>query len=375
MKKILIIGGSHRDIPLIKSAKKLGLYTITVGLLDYYIGYKFSDKSYKIDFQDVDALKKLIKEEEIDYVIPGSGEKPMLIATELSRNGNYDNLTTFEILHSKDLFKKLCMKLDINVPMGNSINNMKELGELEFPLIVKPLNLSGGKGIQRVTNSKELTDALENSKKLSNNNKSIVEEFIEGPLIAYSVIFKNQKIIYSFSAEEYEENYYVTTTVKIDLDEEIKNILDKSLEKIAEYLKLKDGLLHVQFLLKNKKAMILEVTRRIPGDLFPTLIDLSDGVDYSTAVVKSYLGHSKDIEKLLIPSKNEYNLRYCILSKEDCILDYIYFDKNIKILERIDIFNSGERVFKNSLVSIVIIRYEKEILENLKELIYVKGIK
>lgn len=375
MKKILIIGGSHRDLPLINSAKRLGYFTISVGVNKNYIAYKYSDKNYSIDFRDIDKLKKIINDEKISYIIPGSGELPMLIAAQLCDNCNYDNDEILKILHSKDLFKNLCLELNINVPKNFDIKNEK-INNIDFPVIVKPTNLSGGKGIRIVYDNEQLLSAVKNIEVLTKNDNYIVEEFIDGELIAYSVILKNQKIIYGFFAKEYEKNYYVTTTVKVDINQKIKEEIKEDIEKLSNNLNLKDGLLHVQFMLsKNNKAKILEVTRRIPGDLFPFLIDISDGVNYSDAVFKSYLGETKSIEKLLIRTKNDYNIRYCVLSKIDSKLDSIYIDDSIEIVDRLDIIEKGDSIEKDCLVSILIIKNNEEILDKLDKLIYVKGKK
>ncbi len=375
MKKILIIGGSHRDLPLIKSAKRLGYFTISVGVNKNYIAYKYSDKNYSIDFRDIDKLKKIINDENISYIIPGSGELPMLIAAQLCDNCNYDNDEVLKILHSKDLFKNLCLELNINVPKNFDIKNEK-INNIDFPVIVKPTNLSGGKGIRIVYDNDQLLSAVKNIEVLTKNDNYLVEEFIDGELIAYSVILKDQKIIYGFFAKEYEKNYYVTTTVKVDINQKIKEEINEDIEKLSNNLNLKDGLLHVQFMLsKNNKAKILEVTRRIPGDLFPFLIDISDGVNYSDAVFKSYLGETKSIEKLLIRTKNDYNIRYCVLSKIDSKLDSIYIDNSIEIVDRLDIIEKGDSIEKDCLVSILIIKNNEEILDKLDKLIYVKGKK
>jgi len=66
MKKALILGGSHRDIPLILAAKKLGFFVITLGDRDYYIGHSFSYKSYKIDFIDLEKVSKVLKDIFVD---------------------------------------------------------------------------------------------------------------------------------------------------------------------------------------------------------------------------------------------------------------------------------------------------------------------
>lgn len=374
MKKILIIGGSHRDIPLIINAKELGYYTITLGKLSNYIGYRYSDKNFNIDFKDIEGIKKIIKTENIDYLVPGSGEVPMSIVTKLSKNGNYDSEKVFKILHSKDLFKDLCIGLNIDVPKGLCVKNSEDINFLDFPIIVKPLNLSGGKGITVVNNKEELSSAIVHAQNLSLNKKVVVEEFIEGDLIAYSIIFKDQKIIYSFAAQEFESNYYVTTTVRVDINYNIQTQLDSDLEKIAKKLTLKDGLLHVQFLLQDNKAKIIEVTRRIPGDLFPTLIDLSDGNEYSKAVLSCYLGNSSDLVDLLRISKKEYYLRYCVVSKENCIFNNLHIDKRVEVLHQTDIYESGEKIKKGDLSNIIIIKYTKDILENLEKLIYIEGL-
>ena len=65
MKKILILGGSHRDIPLIKASQDLGYFVITLGNKDYYLGHNYSNKAYKINFNDLNMVKKIIEDENI----------------------------------------------------------------------------------------------------------------------------------------------------------------------------------------------------------------------------------------------------------------------------------------------------------------------
>jgi len=373
MKKILIIGGSHRDIPLINAYKELGYYTITLGNLDYYIGHNYSDKNFKIDFRDEEQLKVIMKNESIDYIVPGSGELPMLIAAKVSNNSYYDSMEILKTLHTKNLFKDLCQDIGVHVPFGISYTSINNAINIPFPVIVKPLNLSGGRGISIANDIKELNQSIRKAQNESNNATVLIEEFIDSDLFAYSVIFKNQKILYSFTAQEIEKNYYVTTTFRSNLNLQLIEILNFDLEKIAKKLALKDGLLHVQFMIKNNIAHILEVTRRIPGDLFPNMIDMSDGVSYSKAVAKCYLGETEDIDKMLVKTKNLNLLRYCIVSKKECVFDDIFIDSNIEILEKVTIYNKNDFVKANTLVAIVIIKFNQNILKNIDKLIYVKG--
>ena len=112
MKKILILGGSHRDIPLIKASQDLGYFVITLGDRDSYIGHEYSNTSYKVNFNDLDNVKKIIKAENVDFLLPGSGEKPYLNTVELSSHlgiGNFDVPEIAKLVHNKWLFKKFCL--------------------------------------------------------------------------------------------------------------------------------------------------------------------------------------------------------------------------------------------------------------------------
>lgn len=373
MKKVLIIGGSHRDIPLIKACKELGFFTITLGNLDYYIGYKYSDKNYKNDFTNFEIIEEIILKEQIDFLIPGSGELPMYIVSKISNGKYFDSLDVFKKLHYKNEFKKICESLSIHTPLQI---NKKDLNRenLKFPLIVKAINLSGGKGVFKVTNKNELFIAIEEIKKLTNSEEYVVEEFLESNLFAYSVILKNQRIIYGFFAKEIEnENFYVTKTYKIKYLN--KKIIDKDIEKLASNLDLKDGLLHVQFMEKKGIPFIIEVTRRIPGDLFPNLIEYCDGISYSKVVIKSYINDTDDIENLLIKNKDEYFLRYCLQTKKDILYDTIVISEKLIVKEIVEIYDKKTKIKANSLVAIVIFKFEKNILEKIDKYIKIREIK
>ena len=69
MVPILILGGSHRDVPLIKASQELGYFVISLGDRDYYLGHNYSDKYYRVNFNDLAKVKEIIRNEKIDYFI------------------------------------------------------------------------------------------------------------------------------------------------------------------------------------------------------------------------------------------------------------------------------------------------------------------
>ena len=220
MKKVLILGGSHRDIPLIKASKELGYFVITLGDRDYYLGHEYSDKYYRVNFNDLSKVKEIIEKEKIDYLLPGSGEESYLSTVQLAEElkiGNFDSLDVAKLVHNKWKFKEFCLENSISTPAGLYYTDRLNLDNVTFPITIKPTNLSGGRGVDVVYDLKNLKESIQKSKKVS--NEILLEEFIDGELIAYSVIIKNQKIIYGFIGRDdtYKNKYLITSAYPIKI--------------------------------------------------------------------------------------------------------------------------------------------------------------
>lgn len=378
MKKILILGGSHRDIPLINAAKELGYYVITLGDREYYLGHDYSNKAYKISFNDLEKVKEIIEEEKVDFLLPGCGEESYLNTVRLSKElkiGKFDDLEIATLIHNKWKFKEFCLLHNISTPKGFYYNSEKDLASVKFPIVVKPTNLSGGRGVDVVYNQSELTDSLTKAKKVS--NEIFLEEFIDGKLIAYSIFLQNHKIVYGFVGEDqsYLNKYLITTAFAYEIEIEVLDKLKHDIEKIARLLKLVDGMFHLQVLIKENVPYIIDVTRRIPGDLYPYLIEYSDNVEYSKAVVKSYTTGAK--EYTLKKSTSNFIIRHCVMPSKNGIYKGLYIDATIKdtVVHRLDLIKEETLVenYLNTQIAIIFIKLksrDNKILENLNSLIY-----
>lgn len=380
MKKALILGGSHRDIPLIMAAKKLGFFVITLGDRDYYIGHRFSDKNYKIDFTDLEKVSKVIEAEKIDVLIPGCGEKALLNTVILGKKykiGNFDSLEAVNIIHDKWKFKEFCQKRGINVPKGVKITSCENtvFKNISLPCIVKPLNLSGGRGVCVVKSKDELKSAVKHALEVSENNEILIEEFIDGELLACSVFVRNGRIGYSFVGKDdvYLNKYLVSSAYLIEIKDEVLGKLKQNVEKIIADLSLKDGPFHLQFILKDDIPYIIDVTRRIPGDLYPYLIEFSTGIRYSEAVVKAYIGDNID-PTLLKEKEKKFIIRHCIMPSKNGVLKDILVDKEVKgkIIYELYLIEKGTNIdnYLRQQVGIVFLDFnsEKEMIEAAKKI-------
>lgn len=379
-KKVLILGGSHRDIPLIKASQALGYFVITLGDRDYYLGHDYSDKYFKVNFNNLDAVKEIIKEEQINFILPGCGEESYLKTVQLAEElkiGNFDSLETAKLVHNKWKFKKYCLQNKISTPKGFYYTDTSEINNLSFPLVVKPTNLSGGRGIKIVNNVNELNSALTTAKAFSSD--IFIEEFIDGNLIAFSIFIEHQKVIYNFVASDdvYLNKYLISTAYPIKLTQKVLNKLTADVEKLAQGLSLVDGMFHLQVLVQNNTPYIIDVTRRIPGDFFPDLIELCDQVEYSKAVVNSYTTGkiSNEFENKL--STQNFIIRHCVMPEKNGRYEGITIAPELqeKIIFKFDLTLLGSQIdnYLNTQLAIIFIKLDSvntQVAKNINKLIY-----
>ena len=378
MKKVLILGGSHRDIPLIKAAQELGYYVITLGARAYYLGHKYSDKYYLIDFNDLEAVKKIYIEEDIDYLLPGCGEESYLNTVKLSHQlniGNFDTLEIAQLIHDKWKFKEFCLLYGIATPKGFLYHESKRNTALNFPVVVKPTNLSGGRGVEIVYNEEALQHSIKEAKRVSQT--LFLEEYIEGALIAYSVFLQDKRVSYAFCGADvsYLNKYLVSTAYPIELEQIVEKRLRNNIEKLASKLDLVDGMFHLQVIVKNATPYIIDVTRRIPGDFYPYLIEKSDNIAYSKAVVQAYT--TGNITENLVASNNSFVIRHVVMPSKNGVYEKLFIDENLKdsitfLFELEEQYTVIENYLHTQLAVIFITLTKKDttILNNINKLIY-----
>ena len=374
-KKLLIAGGSHADIPIIQAAKNLGYWVITSGNNPNDMGHQFSNEYHLEDYSDPLKILNLAKNLNIDAICASSNDFSAIscayVAEKLHLSGHDKPETTLTI-HHKDKFRGFCNENDILVPKALSCESNTDTDliniDLDYPLIVKPIDLSGGKGITKVSNKEDLDIAISNALKLSKNSKVVVEEFIEGTNHGYSTFIKDGKIVFAFMDDEhYFTNPYLVSGASTSLkyNKQISNQLNTALELMSSKLNLVDGLLHVQFILKNNIPYIIEICRRTPGDLYVKFVEYATGFNMPEAIVKSITGkpiHDYTIKKI------SYITRHCVMSKTQGYINrVVYGNITSKIFDKMVFYSTGDFITHPLLykAEIDFIRYEDR--EDMKE--------
>ena len=337
-KNLLVAGGGYADIPLILSAKQLGYYVISSGNRSDELGHRYSDEYQPADFSDPEAILHLAKQLKVSAICACCNDFSALstayAAEQLGLPG-HDPYSTSQIIHYKDLYRQFAMKHGIATPraMGfvNKNDALVSLALFSFPVIIKPVDLTGGKGISTIKGMDEAEKGIEKAFSISRAKRIVIEEFIVGSRHGFSAFLVNGRVVFFFSDNEhYFLNPYLVSAASVPsiVSPRVEQKLCAESEKIATLLSLKTGIFHIQYVLRDGDPVIIEICRRAPGDLYIKLVKHATGVDYASWIVKSSAG--LDCSGLIHVKPKGFFTRHCVMSATAGKVVDVIFDASIE---------------------------------------------
>ncbi|BDQ02780.1 ATP-grasp domain-containing protein [Ignavibacterium sp.] len=308
-KKILFLGGAPSQVPIIVEAKSRGFYIITCDYLPNNPGHKLADEYYNISTTDVQSVLKLAEELGPDFIVAYASDPAAPVASyvseKLNKPGNsYQSTRT---LAEKDLFRDFLKHNSFNVPNfistdKHSYKNLIDKFNLQFPVIVKPNDSSGSKGVSLVDSIDNLTGAVDYSMKFSRSGKVIIEEYIDnsqGDLHGDGFVL-NGKLIFSCLGDHIYNKLsnpfnpcgtLWPSKVSSDLIKKVEAEVNKIINKSG----FSFGPINIEARINSEgKLFIMEIGPRNGGHYVPQAIKYSTGFD----LVKFYLDvlENKNIE-------------------------------------------------------------------------------
>lgn len=300
MKKLLMLNASIFEIPLIRAAQAQGYYVITTGNNANAPGHKTSDEYAAFDYSDYEGMIKLAKELKIDAMSQGCSDNCALLAAymgEMLGLKGHDTYENAQIIHRKDKFKQFAIEAGIKSPVAHYYAGVDEaLAEemkADIPLIVKPSDQAGGKGVSTVYDSDAYQKAVLKAFKMSRDGRIVVEPFIEGTLHSLSTFIIDQRVAAYTTLNDYSyANRYLTNTGVSPADnwEGAIKVLIPETEKVAQKLGLVDGLLHMQYIERQGQFWIIEMMRRMPGNNCTTAASRASGIDWRDWIIRAEAG-------------------------------------------------------------------------------------
>jgi biotin carboxylase len=312
MKKLLILGGDHFTIPVVEAAKKQGYYTITCDYLPDNVAHKVSDEYVNFSTTDKEGILKWAKEKKIDGIVTFTDSGVVTTAYVQHHLGlpQIGPLESVEILQNKARFRQFLTDNGFIVPKAKGFSNKEEaLASKDFftlPVIVKPVDAAGSKGVTKVSDWSELEKAVDWAIKFSFSGDFIIESFIEkkdcsSDCDCFSV--DGQFKFISFSAQRFDEKaageytpaaYSWPSTLGKEAEEE----LSKELQRLISLLGMKSTVYNVETRVgTDGKPYIMEISPRGGGNRLSEMMRFATGVDMITAAVRAAVGDSVEIEQ------------------------------------------------------------------------------
>lgn len=357
MKKLAIVGASYLQEPLIQKAKKKGIETHVFAWAAGDVGEKSADFFYPISTRDKEEILNKCREIGIDGICTISSDLAVIavnfVAHHMGLVGNSPECTHRST--NKHLMRECFKEHGLPSPKSilvESVADLKE-GDLRFPVIVKPLDRSGSRGITKVEDFSGLEEAISKAKDQGFEKKALVEEFISGK--EYSVEYLSRQGEHKFLAltEKFttgapcyvETAHFEPADVDAGTLDRIKDVVERSLDALG----IENGASHSELKVDEEGNVgLIEIGGRMGGDCIGShLVELTTGTDYLEAVIDIALGNPpKEYEK-----KEGFAAVRFILTKEDnAVLEEIrkinpelIIEEDVHEITRDSVTQSGER--------------------------------
>lgn len=281
MEKLLMMGTSLASKEIIEYAKRQGIYTIVTDYLepDKSTAKLISDEYWMINTGDIDALERKCRQESVTSVICGVSEFNLEMTMELCKRLGLPSYCTPEAWHySRDKadFKQLCKKLGVPIATDYYLSDEltdEEIARVQFPVVVKPVDMSGNRGITYCYNKDDLRSAYQYARSVSKNPKIVVERMLHGrEWWSYYAIAQGEIRQISLNAMEAQpgelKNLYSLTTTITDNVKKFNEEINPLVEKVLKAVGCKEGIAWVQEMLDDDGHFyVIEMGYRLPGDM------------------------------------------------------------------------------------------------------------
>jgi biotin carboxylase len=325
MKKVAFIGGSHSELLLLERTRALGFSNVCIATKVSSAVRHLVDDHLVVDYSNREAVLQACQLVKPDFICSGANDFAYLSAANsanLLGLPGYDPIEVAEQLHHKDKFKivarelgmPVCKSLLVEFQDGRIIERAR--ADLRLPVLVKPTDLTGGKGITILDTWEHLDAALAYAASKSRRKTVLIEEYFAGGLHCYSSIVEGGKIIFEHTDNEYPlaNRFLVSASIcPGTLPDDARRAMRAYTEKLIQRMALVDGVLHCQLLWNGESLRILEYTRRCSGDLYSMPIELSRGVDHSRMILSPYIGE-KPSTRASSKGSPDFFARLCVHS-------------------------------------------------------------
>ena len=306
MKKLMILGGSRYALPVIKAAHELGAYVITADYLPNNIAHRYSDEYCNVSITDLQATLRAARDCAIDGVISFACDPGVVTAAYVAEQMGLPSVGSYEavsILQNKGRFRAFLTEHGFNVPTAKEYKKgddaLRDAEMFHWPVIVKPTDSAGSKGVSRVDDPAMLGKAIEHALAFSRSSEFIIEDFItqhgfSSDTDSFSV--DGELKFVSFNSQRFDskaENPYTPAAYSwpSSMTQAHQDELRSELQRLIRLLGLGTSIYNIETREgTDGKAYIMECSPRGGGNRLAECLEYATGVKLVENAVRAALG-------------------------------------------------------------------------------------
>ena len=383
MKKIMILGAGRGQVQLIKTAKKLGYYTIVASIEGNYPGFDIADEKCCVDISNPEAVLEQAQKLKIDGIATSCLDTGIAALGYVCEKMNLPGLdaNAAKLSNNKLLMKEAFEKYNVSTAKYKLIHSEEELldsiDEFTFPVIIKAVDLQGSRGINIIRTKEKLLDGYRDTMSETGKDVCLVEEFIEGYDLSVNSFVVNEKCLFILLCGDI--TYIAKTGIPVghyapaNKNDDLLCQAEEESKKAIKALGLNNCAVNIDFVVRNNKLYVIELTGRIGANCLPELTSIYYGVDIYKMIVETAMGI--DVSAYFIENKKEPTPCYAkmLISEESGSLKEIINsnEENDNIYEITYFVEPGDKVnkFTNSKDCIGQVIVKGDTLENCEKFI------
>ena len=305
MKKLMILGGSRYAIPLINIAHKLGIYVITADYLPKNIAHQFSDEYVNVSIIEKDKVLETAEARNIDGILSFACDPGVVSAAYVAEKMGLPFQCSYEsacILQDKGKFRQFLTDNGFNCPKAKRYEDrnapLQDIYFFNWPVIVKPTDSAGSKGVTKVDKPEGLLEAIDIALDGAHNGAFIIEDFLtfEGYHSSTDPFTVDGELKFATYSDQLfdpdADNPYTPAYIiwPSTMKREHQNELTSEIQRLMTLLGMRTGIYNIETCVANGKPYIMEVSPRGGGCKIAELQTLAYGVDLIEAEVKKAVG-------------------------------------------------------------------------------------
>lgn len=385
-KKLMMLGGSQQQVCAIQTAREMGCHVILCDYLPDNPGKEFADEWYDVSTTDCHAVYQLAEKLEVDGIVSYASDPAApaaaYAAEQLGLPGNpYESVN---LLTQKDLFRTFLSEHGFACPKAMGFSDADaahaSIGSFKLPVMVKPVDSSGSKGVVKVESISELDAALEEAFSYSRSGRIVIEEFIvkKGYQVSGDGFSVDGELVFTSYGNELYSGKGTREYVALGefwpslLTEEQRSKVDAELQRLISSLGMRTTAYNIEVILDEEdNVYVLELGPRSGGSYIPQLIHYATGVDLVPYVIKGALG--EDCSSLSQAESKGFFSNYMILSTESGTFDHVWFDEEFEknnLLEVHCTYHEGDEVhaYQNTTHSLGTILFKANSFEEIERI-------